>query len=94
MIQKGYLETAHFIILVHNWFRACDERGIDADLRVRYLFEMHKFLTKNIDFHTFPSKVCGHYVHGMPVQTFEAILQNISTCIYLYSLAKDGMYNT
>ena len=30
----------------------------------------------------------------MPVQTFEALLQNIWTCILLYTLARDGKYNT
>ena len=30
----------------------------------------------------------------MPVQTFEALLQNISTHILLYTLARDGKYNT
>ena len=30
----------------------------------------------------------------MPVETFEALLQNILTHILLYTLARDGKYNT
>ena len=33
------------------------------------------------------------YVKGMPVQTFEALLQICSTCIYLYALAVDKTFN-
>ena len=29
----------------------------------------------------------------MPIQTFEAIMQNIATRISLYSLSTDGTYN-
>ena len=65
-----------------------------AGERVEHLYNMHDFLTSNIDFDTFPSKVDGRYVRGMSVQTFEALLQNISTHILLYTMAKDGKYNT
>ena len=41
-----------------------------------------------------PSKLCSHYVKGMPIQTFEALLQICSTCIYLYALAVDKTYNS
>ena len=60
-----------------------------ADERVEHLYNMHNFLTSNIDFNTFPSKVDGRYVRGMPLQTNEALLQIISTHILLYTMAKD-----
>ena len=94
MKSNGYNETAAFIRLVRNWFQACDERGMKADKRVEHLYNINDFLTSNTDFDTFPSKVDGRYVRGMPVQTFEALLQNISTHILLYTMAKDGKYNT
>ena len=62
MLSCGYDSTAAFIKLVRNWFRACDERGMKADKRVEHLFYMHEFLTRNIDFSSFPSKVDGRYV--------------------------------
>ena len=54
---------------------------------------MHEFLLRDIDFTEFPPKFT-RYIKGMPIQTFEAILQNISTRIHLYAFAFDGHYNT
>ena len=90
MHDKQHTATADFISSVRNWFRACDERGIKTDDRVEYLFDMHDFLTKGIDFHKFPGLCTGRHIRGMPIQTFEAFLQNIATRISLYSLSTDG----
>ena len=54
MLSKGYAETAHFIQLIRNWFRACNERGIKADERVEYWYDTHEFLTRGVDFKQFP----------------------------------------
>ena len=94
MLSKGYAETAHFIQLIRDWFRACNERGIKADERVEYWYDTHEFLTRGLDFNQFPSPLCGRYVKGMPVQKFEALLQICSTCIYLYALAVDETCNS
>ena len=94
MLSKGYTETADFIQLVRNWFRACNERGIKADERVEYWYNTHEFLTRGVNFKQFPSPLCSCYVKGIPVQTFEALLQICSTCIYLYALAVDKTYNS
>ena len=93
MHDKQHTATADFISIVRNWFRACEKYGIKADDRVEYLFDMHDFLTKGIDFHKFPGLCTGRHIRGMPIQTFEAILQNIATRISLYSLSTDGTYN-
>lgn len=94
MHENGHADTAEFIQLVRNWHRACDERGLKADKRVEYLYNMHSFLTKGIDFDVFPAVTCCKYVRGMPVTTFEALLQNISTRLICYSLSLDDNYNT
>ena len=94
MCDNGLLQTAEFILLTRNWFKACDKHGIAAEERVEYLYNMHWFLTKNIDFDTFPSKVHGMYIRGMPIQTYEAILQNISTRIFLYRIAIGVVYKS
>ena len=60
---------------------------------VTCLYEMHVFLNEQVNFVKYPfNHNC--YVEGMPTQTFEAILQNISTHIQLYEFASDGHYNT
>ena len=94
MLSKGYVERANFIKLIRNWFRACNEQGIKADERVEYWYETHEFLTRGLDFKQFSSQICNCYVKGMPVQTFEAILQICLTCIFLYTLAVDKTYNS
>ena len=94
MEDCGFGESAKFINLVRNWFEACDERGILANHHVEQLYNMHVFLTEDIDFDHFPSAVTGRYIKGMPVLTFKALLQSISTRIYLYKLSQKGTYNT
>ena len=86
MLSKGYAETANLIKLIRNWFRACNERGIKADERVEYWYDIHEFLTRDIDFKQFSSKLCGHYVKGMPVQHLKPYCRSVQhtyTCIHL-----------
>ena len=94
MVSKGYMEVAEFIEVIRNWFRACNERGLKADERVEHWYNTHVFLTRGIDFKQYPLQVSSRYVKGMPVQTFEAILQICSTHMYLYALAVDKTYNS
>ena len=67
-------------------------RGISADCHVKGLHAMHDFLCNKINLDYFPF-TNTRYVEGMPIQTFEALLQNISTRIQLYEFANDGCYN-
>ena len=94
MWENGFTDSATFIRLVHLWHEACDKRGVAADERVRRLCKMFKFLTAGINFTSVPFQYKGRYIRGMTWQTFEAILQNISTRIQLYSFAKGGTYNS
>ena len=54
---------------------------------------MYCFLTQDIDFNRFPFPLTGRYWRGMPVQTYEALLQNICTRIQLYDIAHNDTYN-
>lgn len=94
MTKRGYTVTAYFVRLTRNWHHACNKRGLSAETRIQHLFAMHRFLTAGIDFDKFPAKCSERYVRGMPVQTFEAILQCISTRIFLYKFSLDNNYNT
>ena len=93
MRSKGYSETAHFIRLVRNWHDACNRRGLTADTRVRYLNDLHLFLVNGINFNAVPFQYPDRYIRGMTWQTFEALLQNISTRIQLYYLSSNLTYN-
>ena len=94
MRDNNFTETAHFIELVRNWHDACNHMGLSADTRVKFLFEMHEFLTRGINFNAVPSQFPGRYVRGLTWQTFEAILQTISTGIQLYYFSNDATYNS
>ena len=68
---------ADFVCLVRNWFQACDERGIDAYTRVKHLQEFSEFLAKLVDWDDWPPPY--NYIQGMPIPTYEAIMQGITT---------------
>ena len=93
MRKEGYIATAQFIRLIRNWHDACNRRGLSADTRVRYLCDMHEFLTAGINFNSVPFQFVERYVRGMTWQTFEALLQNISTWIQLYYFSSTLTYN-
>ena len=94
MRRNNFNETANFIKLVRNWHDACNRRGLSADTRVKYLYEMHKFLTDGVNFDSVPFPYCGRYIKGLTWQTYEAILQMISMRIQLYRIAENYTYNT
>ena len=54
---------------------------------------MHEFLTKAVNFDSVLFQFPGRYIHGMTWQTYEAILQMISTRIQLYTYSQDNTYN-
>ena len=93
MKEQGFNETAEFIKLVRNWHDACNRRGITADVRVAWLTDMHEFLTRNINFDAVPFQYPGRYIKGLTWQTYEALLQVISTRIQLYQFAAQRTYN-
>ena len=81
MQDHGCSQTSQFIRIVWMWHQACNMRGLPADERVKRWCNMYEFLTRGINFTSVPFQFAGHYIRGMTWQTFEAILQNISTCI-------------
>ena len=93
MEQKGYTETATFIKWIRNWHDACNRRGLSADTRVQYLTDMYSFLVQGINFNSVPFQFPDRYIRGMTWQTFEALLQSISTHIQLYYMSRNFTYN-
>ena len=93
-LSKGYTESAHFVYLVCKWHSACDKHGLSADFRVGALYEMYEFLMEGVNFNGYPSKLSKRHFRGMPMPTYEALLQNINTHIQLYKYANGNMYNT
>ena len=85
--DRGHDESAKFVHLVWHWHAACDQHGTCADYRVASLYKMYTFLTKDCDFDHIPSQFYHRHYKGIPIHTFEALFQNITTHIQLYSFA-------
>ena len=88
MKQNGDIIEAHFLKLICEWYESCDERGLLPEERVSKWINLHK---SGINFEEFPPY--GSHVKGIPVITYEGLLQCISTRINLYQLSKSGTYN-
>ena len=90
--RLGHKSEAKFVHLVRNWYEACDERGIDPIQRLRNLEAMQYHLKSLFNYYnTYPPP--SRYIHGMSVQTFEALLITISSRFTLYSISDIGHYN-
>ena len=93
MRDNKFLDTADFVKLVREWHEACNKQGLAADEHIRKLHAMHQFLTKGVNFDAIPFQFPGRYIKGITWQTYEALLQTISTCIQLYCETNTGTYN-
>ena len=85
MAKNGDDKEAKFVSLVKNWFEACDECSIDAYIRVKYLQDFSNFLAKLVMWDDWPPPYS--YIQGMPVPTYEAIMQGISTRLQIFALS-------
>ena len=82
--QNGDLKEANFVRLIRNWFNACDERGIDAYSRIRHLNKFADYLAELIEWEEMPPPI--NYIKEMPVPTYEALMQGITTHLQIFSL--------
>ena len=89
LTKNGDDKEAKFVSLVRNWFEACDERGIDAYIRVKYLQDFSNFLAELVMWDDWPPPYS--YIQGMPVPTYEAIMQGISTRLQIFALSNMPM---
>ena len=90
--QQGYEAEAEFTGLIRNWFRACDERGLDVQRRLTYLQSMYDYLLDKVSLSDYPPP--STHVCGLPIKTFEALLHCISTRFILFVLSSKKSYNT
>ena len=91
-LSRGFTKSATFVKIVREWHEACNSRGLSADQHIWRLHAMHDFLLNDVDLTEFPPTF-SCYIKSMTIQTFEVILQNILTCIQLYSFTFRGHYN-
>ena len=85
LTKNGDTQEAKFVRLVRNWFEACDECGIDVYTRVRHLDEFADFLGNLIEWEEMPPPF--GYIKGMPIPTYEALMQGITTRLQIFQLS-------
>ena len=85
LTKNGDNQEAKFVRLVRHWFEACDERGINVYTRVKHLDKFSNFLAEQIEWEEMPPPF--GYIKGMPVPTYEAIMQGITTRLQIFQLS-------
>lgn len=91
MEMNGDFVEAKYVKTVRQWYKACDERGLLPEERIDRFLAMHRFLTEDRTFTTYPP--ASTHVKGLPIVTYEGILHNISMRLILYSIANNNTYN-
>ena len=89
---NGNKSEADFVKKTQNWYRACDERGIDMKERLQLLNEMYCYLIGKCNICDYPPPTT--HVEGIPIKTFKALLHTISTRFSLYAISTRNSYNT
>ena len=83
---------AEFVELTHNWFWACDERGMEVLQRLKFLNDMYIYMLSKHTFSTYPPP--KNYIGGVPMKTFEAVFHCISMRFSLFCMSSTHSYNT
>ena len=91
MESIGDYNETEFLQIVRQWDKACDKRGIHPNECVNRWITMHKFLTKDVNFDEYPP--LSTHIKGIPIVTYEGIIQGISTRILLYKLTRNLTFN-
>jgi hypothetical protein len=78
-------------VYVRQWCESDDKAGIPASTKVEMRQSLKKRLLQKVDFGKFPPVTM--YAGGWPMPLWEAILANIDTKCFLYSLSHGGTYN-
>ena len=91
MKSVGLLTSGRTVGIICRWYEACDNRGISAIQYAKRFQEMSECLLKTCKFDDFPPP--GTHVNGIPLVTFEGILQSNTMRLCLYQLCDQGTYN-
>ena len=91
MGNNGDMKEAELIKHVHNWYSACNDRELLVTERLSYFVAMNNYMLTFYKPRCFPMSTT-HVCRLLSI-TFQAILQNISTRIQLYSLSPRKKYN-
>ena len=79
------------MLLVRNWYKACDERGMAVNDRLTHLYNMYEYLSSLMYLNHYPP--VKTHICGIPIRTYEALMQSISTRFSLIHLSSTHSYN-
>ena len=89
--RKPIIRTSKFVKAMRIWYLACDGLSYNPRQRIHMMQDLYDLLTKDVDFTQFSSP--STHIKGIPIVTYEGILQNISLHIAMYKSAKNNLYN-
>ena len=92
MISNGNYTEEEFVQNTRNWFRACDDRGMEITDQIKHLNTMYEYMVGKCNFSDYPLPIS--HVEGNPIKTYEALLHTISTRFSLFGLSASNAYNT
>ena len=92
LLSNGHYSEAEFVRNTRNWFRVCDERGMEITDHIKYLNTMYEYMVGKCNFSDYPPPMT--HVQGIPIKTYEALLHTISTRFSLFGLPATNTYNT
>ena len=72
-------------------FIACDEWGISIENRLQWLVNMQKYMLQFYDPKNYPPP--STHIYGLPLPTFEMLLQSTSIRIALYLVLEFHTFN-
>ena len=79
LMAKGHYSEAEFVRKTRNWFRACDERGMEITDRIKNLNAMYEYMVGKCNFSDYSPPIT--HVESIPIKTYEALLHTIVTFI-------------
>ena len=91
LTRCNYVSEAKFGHLVRNWYKACDERGMAVNDRLTNLYKMYEYLSSLMYMNHYPPMKT--HICGIPIRTYEALMQSISTRFTLFHLSSTHSYN-
>ena len=92
LTRLGHDSEAQFVHYTRNWFRACDERGMDMKIRLWHLNNAYEYFLQHLSLTDYPPPTT--HVGGIPIKTYEALLHSISTRFSLFQLSSNSCYNS
>ena len=91
LTRCNYVSEAKFVHLVRNWYKASDERGMAVNDRLTNLYKMYEYLSSLMYLNHYPPMKT--HICGIPIRTYEALMQSISTRFTLFHLSSTHSYN-